>query len=103
MNFSENLKRQGTEIAIIVGCILLAFGIDSKWDEYQENEQVIRQLQAVASEVKRNSEGVPIFIERNMPLIDNLRQVFTLSSDREKIQSIRSGKTNSILISNERL
>ena len=54
----KNWKRLALEVVVIVGSILLAFGIQAGWEEWQERREEIQLLSALRTEFAVNLERV---------------------------------------------
>ena len=60
----KNWKRHAVEIVVIVGSILLAFGIEAWWDRIQERETERQQLSVLRAEMVANRSELDVRRQR---------------------------------------
>lgn len=80
MGKSKILKSRIVEGMIIVGSILLAFAIDSWWDNSQTRQREHRQLQALATELDANAGEISIFIDYILSRASTFEELFSYFS-----------------------
>jgi len=79
------------EGAVIVGSILLAFGLQAWWEGRQERDQEIRVLEALLTEFETNRAVLPSFMDRH-------RQGSEAAADiQERLREAGDGNTITLL------
>lgn len=75
-------RRHFFEGFTIVASILLAFGIDAWWEDYQEDAEVSRQLVTLRSEMESNREALLGVGSRGAGNVDSTRKLISLMRPR---------------------
>lgn len=74
-----SVRRVLVEGFVIVGSILLAFGIDAWWQESREREEVERSLSALHDELIEDREQIASVVQRNEEIIGHLIELLAIT------------------------
>jgi hypothetical protein len=88
----SSLKRLALEGLVIVGSVLLAFGIDAGWDAAKERDQFDSLMQLLRVDIDRNLESLEAsgaFLDRSVPRLQTLLEVMGGSAARPESDSLR--------------
>ncbi|NNJ71608.1 MAG: hypothetical protein HKP09_00350 [Enterobacterales bacterium] len=91
------MKRLISEGIVIVISILLAFGIDAKWAQYQVEQEEKVALASIQSEFEQNLKQLDYVINYHLQAREHMSQLFNLPD--EKIQQLTQTEISEFILS----